>query len=325
MTPVALGGVATVGWLTIQTADRRESAQEVIENREQKLQLAARFAASEILKEINLRFDILDRLADEESLQQRMIKINESPKNQALWSPLEEWLGAQNADYGKQAPADSWFINDASGIQVARSPRSEKTRGENYSYRDYFHGRGADVPPDTPNLKPIDVPHLSAVYPSTSTGHLKVAFSVPIKNGLSGTAKKIVGVLAMAVDLGEFSVLKNQLPKGHEVVLIDLRNATVDGQTRRGLILHQERPTAEGSEQSSPWIGLGLLAQIDDLLKKSSAGKEEEGAMLLTYRDDAITGGKLYQAATQPVIDRRADEQVRDTQWLVLVQEPAPQ
>ena len=323
MALVALVGVASVVWLAIQATGRRESAKEVVENREQKLQLAARFAASEILKEINLRFDILDRLADEESLQQRMIKIDESPKNQALWNPLEEWLGAQNADYVKQAPADSWFINDSHGIQVARSPRSEVTRGNNFSSRDYFHGQGANLPEGTPDLKPIDSPHLSAVYPSTSTGHLKVAFSVPIKNGLSGSARKIVGVLAMAVDLGEFSVLRNQLPKGHEVVLIDLRNATVDGQTRRGLILHQERPTAVKSQHPSPWIGLELLAQIDDLLKKSSTGEEEGDAMLLTYRDEAITGGKLYQAAIQPVIDRRADEQVSDTQWLVLVQEPA--
>ena len=47
-------------------------------------------------------------------------------------------------------------------------------------------------------------------------------------------------MLAMTVDLGEFNVLEKELPQGHEVVLIDMREATIDGQTRRGLILHHQ-------------------------------------------------------------------------------------
>ena len=77
---------------------------------------------------------------------------------------------------------------------------------------DYFHGGGGDLPEDTPNLKPISVPYLSVVYRSTSTGHLKVAFSVPIANGRTGKNRAVAGVLSMSVDFGEFSVLKNELP-----------------------------------------------------------------------------------------------------------------
>ena len=85
----------------------------------------------------------------------------------------------------------------------------------------------------TKDLKPIDAAHLSAVYRSTSTGRLKVAFSVPIENGRKGKDREVVGVLAMTVDLGEFNVLEKKLPPGNEVVLIDLRESS-DGWIRRG-------------------------------------------------------------------------------------------
>ena len=66
---------------------------------------------------------------------------------------------------------------------------------------------------------------------------------------------KIVGVLAMSVDLGEFNVLEKELPPGHEVVLIDLREATIDGETRRGLVLHHQGETAYREGEPPPWVG----------------------------------------------------------------------
>jgi serine/threonine protein kinase/class 3 adenylate cyclase/type II secretory pathway pseudopilin PulG len=314
-----LAAVAAIGWLAIQATGRRESAQQALAARRSALEVAALAANREILKEINLRFDILRRLAVDDTLRQRMAQINRSPGNESLWNPLEDWLGARRADHDRDAPADSWFINDVRGVQVARSPRSEASRGENYSHRDYFHGQGADSPEGTRGLKPIESPHLSAVYRSTSTGHLKVAFSVPVEYRPSGGRREVVGVLAMAVDLGEFDVLKRELPAGHEVVLIDLRESVIDGQRRRGLILHHQTETSYREGQPPPWIGSGLLARIDELLESTGSG---EGAILSSYRDEALTGSKLYWGAMKPVIDRRPDEPPYDLRWLVLVQEP---
>jgi type II secretory pathway pseudopilin PulG len=316
---VTLAAVAAIGWLAIQATGRRESAQQALEARQDALQVAALAANREILKEINLRFDILRRLAADNSLRERMAQINRSPGNEALWNPLEDWLGARRADHDRDAPADSWFINDARGVQVARSPRSDASRGENYSHRDYFHGQGADLPEGTRNLKPIEAPHLSAVYRSTSTGHLKVAFSVPIEHRPAGGKRSVVGVLAMAVDLGEFDVLKRELPEGHEVVLIDLRESVIDGEQRRGLILHHQTENSYGEGQPPPWIGKDLLARIDEVLESGELG---EGAILSGYRDEALTGGKLYWGALKPVVERRPEEPPHDTKWLVLVQEP---
>jgi serine/threonine protein kinase/class 3 adenylate cyclase len=318
---MTMGAVLAIGWLAWEATGRRESLQVAREARGHALQVAAGFAASEILKEIQQRFDILNRLAAEDELRQRMNQILRFPDNESNWTSLENWLGARKADYERAAPADSWFINDVRGVQVARSPRSEASRGGNYAHRDYFHGQGMDLTENTPNLRPITSPHLSAVYRSTSSGHLKVAFSVPIENGLRGKDRGIVGVLAMSVDLGEFNVLEKQLPPGHEVVLIDLRESNVDGQTRRGLVLHHQRETAYERGEPPPWVGSDLLAQIDQQLSTPETSRADADTSLLEYRDEAITRAKPYWGALRAVVDRRPDEQVFDTRWVVLVQE----
>jgi hypothetical protein len=320
MSVLTFAAVAAIGWLAFQATERRDSAKEALQAREHALQVAARFATSEILKEIDNRFDILKKLAADEELRAQMVRIDASPNDQQLWERLEDWLGARRADHDRESPADSWFINDVRGVQVARSPRSEASIGETYAHRDYFHGKGSDFTPGTAELKPISEPHLSAVYRSTSTGHLKVAFSVPIENGLKGKQRKTIGVLAMAVDLGEFNVLEKQLPPGHEVVLVDLRKATIDGETRRGLVLHRQTETSYREGQSPPWVDAALLARIEKALSTGSAATE--GAMLTDYRDEALTAGKPYWGALRKVIERRRDETSIDPQWLVIVQEP---
>jgi eukaryotic-like serine/threonine-protein kinase len=318
-----LAAVAAIGWLAILATGQRESAHEATEARQRALKVAAQFASSEILKEINRRFDILNQLASEAELRQQMVRIKEKPTDETLWKRLEDWLGARKADHAKDATSDSWFINDAQGVQVARSPRSEATRGENFAHRDYFSGQGTNLPADTKDIKPIKAPHLSAVYRSTSTGHLKVAFSVPIENGKKGKEREVVGVLAMTVDCGEFNVLEKKLPKGLEVVLIDMRESTIDGPARRGLILHNQHEDVFGKGAPPPCIGPELLVRIEELLKKIAGEKSESNAMLVDYRDDALTGKKLYSGALEPLVENR-DEVMRDSNWVVLVQEPTP-
>jgi serine/threonine protein kinase/class 3 adenylate cyclase len=319
-TVLTLAAVAAIGWLAILATGRQESAQEAIHARQGALQLAAQYAASEIQKEINRRFDILNEFAADAELRQLMVSINDRPKDETLWKRLSAVLGARKADNDREAPSDSWFINDARGIQVARSPRSDASGGESFAHRDYFHGQGKELPPETKGLQPITSPHLSAVYRSTSTQRLKVAFSVPIENGKRGKERQVVGVLAMSVDLGEFSVLENNLPKGHEVVLVDLRESTLADPPRRGLILHHQREEAFSKSAPIPWISPELLARIDALLKDRES--PDKGAILTDYRDPALTNDQLYHGALQPVSERRREEPVRDSNWLVIVQEP---
>jgi serine/threonine protein kinase/class 3 adenylate cyclase len=318
--------VAAVGRLAYLRATwRHKAVAEAQLVRQRSLRLAAAYATSEILRQMRARFDQLSELAKEDWLQERLVEIDNAPDNEELWNPLQDWIGARKADFDQEAPADSWFIDNRYGLQVARSPRSDTSLGEDYSHRDYFHGRGEDLEPGTAGLEPIQEPHLSAVYRSTSTGRLRVAFSVPIENGRTGPARKVVGVLAMSVDLGEFNVLQKELPKEHEVVLIDLRESTIDGQSRRGLILHHYQARAsDRRERAPPWVGSELLARFDALLATDGQSPDQD-LILSEYRDEAVTDGELYWGAIQRVVDQRSDGpegESLDYQWLVLVQEP---
>ena len=312
--------VAAIGWLVLQATGRRESAAQALDARERTLQLGAKFAATEVLKEIDHRFDILSEVATDEDLRRRLSEIDNRPTDTALWKPLEDWLGARKSDNDDKASSDSWFIDDLRGVQVARSPRSETSHGENYAHRDYFHGQGLDLPSDTKDQPPLRSPHLSTVYRSTSTGHLKVAFSVPVTR--KGKPRDVLGVLAMAVDLGEFDVLKKDLPPGQEFVLIDLRQVRINGETRRGLILHRQKETSYRDGHPAPWVSDDVLTQIDKLLTNADAEGLENGAVLKGYRDDVLTDGQLFWGAVQPVIGAREDEPVRNIHWVVLIQEP---
>jgi hypothetical protein len=317
----AMVALALVGWLAWQATQRRESVEDAQRSRHDLLKVAATFAAREIVQEIDQRVDVLSDDAKNSDLQKLMRLVDKTPKDESLWKSVEEKLGAFNADFDR--PKDSWFINDRLGVQIARSPRSDESLGKNFALRDYFHGQGVDYLPGEPAKPPIDRPHISIAYRSTSTGRLHVAFSVPIENSQRGGEHAVLGVLAMAVDLGEFSVLEKELPKGYEVVLIDLRQSAIDDQPpRRGLVLHRQARDAEQQGQDPLWIGSDLLARIEKALSEDPSQSETSGLMLTNYRDDAITGGRLYSAALQKVVDQPPEGQTRDTHWLILVQEP---
>jgi hypothetical protein len=308
------GGVA-VAWRYVATAGRTA----VLEARAGELDTAAKFAAREVSREIDTRFKLLEQLAQTELVQQQLSQIAASGDDSSLWGPLQAWIEGEALAHSQETPAESWFANSRQGIQVARAPRSDESLGHDYSHRDYFNGREAPVAEGTTGIEPIAEPHQSTVYQSTTTGRLKVAFSVPVGNGEKlATRRQVVGVLAMSVDLGDFEVLENDLRPGLEVVLIDLRNDYVDQQPRRGLILHHNDLPDRKPGEPPPRVSRQLLAEIETLLARPPG----EGPRVLgPYADLLGRSNRKYRGVVHPVVISRRGTGERDTRWLVLVQE----
>ena len=66
-----------------------------------------------------------------------------------------------------------------------------------------------------------------------------------------------------------------------------------------------------------------MLVRIEELLKKVDLDAPDSSAILVDYRDETLTNGKPYLGALQPLVDKRdRDEVVRESNWVVLVQEP---
>jgi hypothetical protein len=245
---------------------------------------------------------------------------------------LKEWIVHLPDRYEQQMSVDSWFVQNVTGVQVARSPKDDDSYLKDYWYRDYFHGEGRDLDKQDQELKrqtkPIERKHLSAVYSSSTSHLLKVAFSVPIwketpaVDGGKAT-RKVIGVLAMSMNVNDFTVLDKSLSGGNEVVLIDLRNDYVEGVPKRGLILHH--PRLEKDKPSR--VGQEFLARIDEAQPLTRPNFDGKDFFQSGYRDP-IAGekGPKYWGVFEPVrykIGNREEEGASDRfGWLVLVQTP---
>lgn len=326
--------VAAGVWLADQVS--RSEAQRAQDKRETAA-FAAGVAAKNIATEINRRFDRLIDLSlstapvlpgpdgGKVSLQKYVQIVDDASRDPSLdarefhelWKPLGVWLQGEKDDYDRRSPSESWFIVIRDGTQVARAPNSRSV-GKNYAHRDYFHGQGTDLEEGATGVDPIELPHRSAVYESTSTKKMKVAFSVPVWDSSSlSINSQVAGVLAMSLDLGGFLALEDRLPPGKEVMLVDLRVDEIEGTPKRGLILHHNDLANRNKAGSLARLSEDLLVRVEKALKSGERLK-----IIDDYSDPLGRPGKgKFWCAVAPVEVLRNNDEVIPTDWVVLVQE----
>lgn len=186
---------------------------------------AAEFVAEAVARKIDKRWEILREAAADPDLRRL---LSGSPPGTALDDPARRELQARvEALHTRLDPArQNWFLTAPSGVQWVRIPEDAKSIGQNFSYRDYFHGQGRDLPPDTAGLGPIEQPHLSIVFQGKASRQQLVAFSVPIwSETTAGESPTVLGVLCMSVPLGSFAELHGEgsARGAQRAVLVDLR------------------------------------------------------------------------------------------------------
>jgi serine/threonine protein kinase/class 3 adenylate cyclase len=348
-TLAALAVVACVLWLFY--ASKQRFLAEKLRDAHRQLPSFARAAAgpdSNLSKELAKRFAMLIESAGDPDLIEALEEHNRDGAAPVADDRLDKWIARMSHKAG--ITVDSWFVNDAGGMQAARSPARDSL-GQNFRTRDYFHGQGRDLSEEeAKEVRPIRQPHLSAVYMSQTTKKLKVAFSVPIwslkkeqsaanpaaaETGATpptgsaeqpGTSEpEVIGVLSMSVNVAEFEVLDADFAGGNQVALIDLREDTVDGEKRRGLILHH------------PQQDLGESKHVDDQLLKMLDDAEpldpkfrSEDHFLQDFRDPFDDSPQRYWGAIQAVSFEMphspggAAENEERPAWIVLVESPMP-
>jgi hypothetical protein len=239
---------------------------------------------------------------------------------------------------------DFWLVVDDTGrlLEVSANPGSEGWRqgviGRFFWNRDAFHGTGVDLDPPLPgqprpaNVVPIKRPHLSLVFRSDEERHpLTVLFSVPVASE-SGPP---IGVLAMAVHLGNFSRLWKESDDagahGRWVTLVQTKEQKLPPNLEKGRLrnagLILEHPTVRAAQEAAG--GDVPLVYLDESVWSELKDKE----MMTDYRDPfpaQTTGAKSnrYLAAAEPVRIRRRDSGGdkdgtvwEDTGWLAVAQD----
>jgi hypothetical protein len=236
-------------------------------------------------------------------------KYRQDPQRMAIQKQFEAliptWMRPPQTEGGEEPyKVASWFLCDANGVSMVRSPES-KTIGKNFAWRSFFHGGKADQaenwrPPYDEHLKSTT---LSAVFQSRASYYWIVAIAAPLfdsrRNG------KFLGVVALTVRALRFVDLEGN--EDRQVALVDLRPGD-----HTGMIL--QHPLFDGFIRANvkpPMIRL----RPDDFPTTPERRRD--------YRDPAaaVPEGREYDehwlAWMQPVRARG-----QDVGWGVIVQEP---
>ncbi len=307
--------------LAHDSANRAHSSAET--SRRNNLATSAMFLAKSVAQEIDLRWRILESEAESAELRRLVLQANEAiaagqPAPAASLEEVQRWLDKRYIANNSAVRTASWFVNATDGTQLARVPEGSSI-GQNYRHRDYFHGRGRDLPADAPETKSLGpltdrTVHMSAVFDSTVTQTLMVAFSVPIWSDARERADRTrVGVLCMTVELGDFST-------GRSALLVDTRPDQFNG---RGLVLHHpemgHRTLDEGALRlSSTELDRALQLRRDRRLNGRSLEASPD-SISEAFVDPVAKHARL--AALEPVIVHGRPAEFADTGWVVIAAE----
>ena len=186
--------------------------------------LSASLLAGNLQRELEDRQTDLLVIAEDPECQMMVKSYSQKPQEERkpLWDYLDRRYAAIDSHrkrLGRNANA-SWFLCDAQGFQRWRRPMSERTLDENYRHRNYFNGLEEVVSQQEADdsIQPIQKPHVSTVYRSTTTNSYSVSLSVPIRDSASD---QVIGVLAQSFSLSE-------LLSGYEQMLVNDDQSTVD-------------------------------------------------------------------------------------------------
>lgn len=302
--------VATMAALWLGAAADRERGL-----REHSIQVSAKFAARALSSDILLRWSILESAATSDLLRRELTEQDHDD------GALQKWLKAQFDLHKSKTRAVSWIVQDRTGLQRARAPKG-KSIGDNFAYRDYFHGQGRDLlKSHTEVVIPIQEQYRSIVFISQVTHHLMVAFSVPVFDTDQVDQRTVIGVLGMTVELGKFDILGDVgLGDNQMAVLIDTRE---DWKHEKGLVLQHAELARLRTEQD---VGAdpGSLSQTMHHLASDRVEyfQQQRRGIDPNYRDPV--GGNYegrWLAAFEPVLVSNNDGSDNDTGWVVVIQE----
>jgi hypothetical protein len=296
--------------------------------------LAARAEADRLGWEVSARWQLLQQEAADNALRAGLAAGVPKDRARPTAMKLSRWLVERQDHWGSRGGAPlqgtNWVVLDRDGyIRACTEPDPdhpgrcrpmEEVLGAYFGFRDYFHGRGENMPktnapPAADPPRPISHPHRSAVFRQLPQRTFAVAYSTPI-SGLNHVDPNPVGVLVMISDLVGPTRLQTEDDRDRFVVLVDTGR---DEKGNPGLIIrhpyqddYKDRPT------DLP------LAYAPELIKKREyAGPYTDPVGQQPWgRRFAVPWIAAIEPVRVPVAPGpNASQELRDTGWVVVVQE----
>jgi eukaryotic-like serine/threonine-protein kinase len=199
-----LGPLAFLLTLVIVAARAIPKAEKAAESNLLDRALATDVTTAAILAgSIQQEFDV--RQKELEDVTDRLVKRTDEGKSvliDDLSDFLDEWTRTVSQRLASQGRTedDSFFVVDATGLQIYRKPEN-RTTGQNFAYRDYFHGLGKELDASQMSgVQPRKTSGISLAYRSQSSNQYKVSVAVPIWNR---QRTDVLGVLARSINLSD--------------------------------------------------------------------------------------------------------------------------
>lgn len=246
------------GLLAVALAGQSVLALKAKNSARERLRLAATMAAHIGGVEIDRRIRLLEHEAQDPQLAHILSELPQVALDSELREPLLEKARIVLYEFKDELEeagieVESMFLNDLTGTQIARAPKSDSI-GENFAYRNYFHGLSEDLDPTSPSYlanppKPAPGLVVSNVYVSTNQDKngeypIKTAFSVAIQGTGENGAKHIVGRLGMSVRVNDLGIFDGLFDLSADACLVEMRDYTWGTGTARGLILDRKTHVA---------------------------------------------------------------------------------
>ncbi len=357
---VLLAVMALFAWNSFQRAVA-DSRAAVLGRVAQSNRFAAEFVAEAVTRKIEKRWELLQSVAHDPELARLLEAAQSSPgMDDPARLELQRFLERRHQQLDEERQI--WLLNNGLGIQLVRIPPDVASIGRNFSFRDYFHGLGRDLSPESPAQPPIQEPHLSVAFQGKASRQQLVAFSVPVRApGDEANPGAILGVLSMTVPLGGFAELSTSSSADHKqrAVLVDLRpdennlpgaviehpaynSAALSFDKLEGGRVHllaSDLPRLEAAGQLAFEVTqlsqqlqharrslVGAPAESIGQLEQSLAVKNRELAavdFLVNHHDPfSQHSDDAWLVAVRPVLTGDSRETLRRTGWMVMVEEP---
>ncbi len=219
----------------VRALDRNiaEMEKNLVADAQERSLLTARSQANSLQTELEFRLLALKVVVNDQDIIKLLTELMKQPTEDVvaemkllhgkLFEERPEWMqvldaareeaDAYNDSHGRSQDT-SWFLTDAKGNQIWRRPFG-KSLGENYAWRDYFHGLDFQYDKDKvpADVAPIQEPHVSVAFISENTNRYMVGLSVPVRD----TDGKVIGVFARTLHLGDLQTRLGQDIQGEDI------------------------------------------------------------------------------------------------------------
>lgn len=346
LAPVLLMGAMIPIFISAMNDNLRSALDQITTRALESDALSARLQAAALDHELRDRLEELETILSDRELADALEAASQKDSNEltnevrrfkddGTSSPHHHWLPLLDAAWERSKSANeahdrgldtSWFLNDQNGIQIWRRPFSDVTLGKDFSYRDYFHGRGEDYDKDRipEDLAPLTHPHVCNVYKSTTTGRQTVALSVPVRN----KAGFVVAVLSRSVHIGDLQERMGRLIQEPDADSVHRVIALVESRdkSRWRLLDHPylTEDVVHAAEKNNTDGALLEKLSLDESTVKSIQASQTRDRSLEVRLDlyhDPVGGLPDSRAALYQGDWMAAMAPVSDVGWMVIVQE----